>query len=74
MREERQSGALVNCNLSLGTMGFITFIVFLILKLTGTWDVNWFWVWFPLWAPMALGALFFIVALVVFVILYKHDV
>lgn len=32
------------CSLSLGTIGFITFIVFLILKVTGTWNISWFWV------------------------------
>ena len=40
-------------SLGIETMGFITFIVFLILKLTNTWDISWFWVWFPLWIPTA---------------------
>lgn len=35
---------------SLTTMGFITWLVFLILKVTGVWtSISWFWVFFPLW-------------------------
>lgn len=49
----------LNLNLSLGTCGFICFIVFLILKLTGVIDWDWFWIWFPLWLPMAMSLLFF---------------
>jgi len=52
--------------LSGGTMGFITFIVFLILKLTNTWNVSWFWVFFPLWIPIAVGIAFIIIALIIY--------
>ncbi len=58
--------------LSLGTMGFITFIVFLILKLTGTWqEISWFWVWFPLWIPWAatLGLILLIIPIAVIIAL-----
>ena len=51
------------------TMGFITFIVFLILKLTHTWDVNWFWVWFPLWIPAAIFLSFIIISVLIGIIL-----
>ena len=46
--------------LSLGTIGFITWVVFLVLKLCNennpdfTW-LTWFWVWFPLWLPLAIA-------------------
>ena len=40
--------------LSFPEIGFITFIVFLILKLTNNVDWNWFWIWFPLWIPWAI--------------------
>lgn len=55
-------------SLSGTTLGFITFIVFLILKLTNTWDIDWFWVWFPLWLPFAIAGVLIIVALVCVVI------
>lgn len=48
------------CTISLQTMGFITWLVFLILKVTGAWDVDWFWVWFPLWMPIALAGVIFL--------------
>lgn len=59
--------------LSGGTLGFITFIVFLILKLTGTWDIDWFWVWFPLWLPCAIGALLIVVAIICGLIASKME-
>lgn len=54
------------------SIGFITWLVFLILKVTGTWDISWFWVWFPFWLPWAIsGALIIIVVIValIFVLL-----
>lgn len=55
--------------LSLTSMGFITFLVFLVLKLTNVVAWNWFWVWFPLWiAPLASIVLVFIAAGVLFLI------
>lgn len=42
--------------LSFPAIGFFTFIVFLILKLTNNVDWNWFWIWFPLWIPWAIYA------------------
>lgn len=52
----------------LGTVGFITWLVFLILKLSNQnnpdfdW-LTWFWVWFPFWLPWAILAAEFIAAL-----------
>ena len=54
---------------SLETMGFITFLVFLILKLTNVIDWSWFWIWFPLWIPIAAGLVLFVLyAIIVFIL------
>lgn len=68
-------------SVNLGTVGFITWIVFLILKLCNqsnpdfAW-LTWFWVWFPLWIPWALSVtvigLIIIVALIVTKIKYRR--
>ena len=34
-------------------IGMVLFIVFLVLKLTGTIDWSWWWVTSPLWIPFA---------------------
>lgn len=36
-------------------LGTVLFIVFLVLKLTGTINWSWWWVTSPLWIPLALG-------------------
>ena len=41
-------------------IGFILFLVFLVLKLTGTIGWSWWWVFCPLWAPIALFVAFFL--------------
>jgi len=46
-------------SLPLGTIGFITWLVFLILKLCNQGNpdfewLTWFWVWFPFWIPWAI--------------------
>ena len=64
--------------LPLGTIGFITWIVFLVLKLCNmnnpdfAW-LTWFWVWFPFWLPFAIGGAFLLIALVACLILVKLD-
>lgn len=50
---------------SLFSMGFITWLVFLILKCTKVIAWNWFWVWFPLWLPVAIYLALLIVAFIV---------
>lgn len=59
-------------SLPLTTMGFITFIVFLILKVTGAWiDITWFWVFFPLWIGFATDLIIqLIIIIVVYIITY----
>jgi len=37
-------------------LGSILFIVFLVLKLTGTIDWSWWWVISPLWIPLTIAA------------------
>ena len=67
----------VTTSFSLESIGIITWIVFLVLKLCNMnnpdfeW-LTWFWVWFPLWFPIALTfalaiIALFIVALVVYI-------
>ena len=53
---EERNGTFISTCFSLETIGFITWIVFLVLKLCNqSFDwLTWFWVWFPLWAPIAL--------------------
>ena len=58
---------------SFETMGFITWIIFLILKVTGTWDIPWFWVWFPLWIPLAVGAAIFLLIIVAVLVVIAID-
>lgn len=37
-------------------LGTVLFIVFLVLKLTGTINWSWWWVTSPLWIPLAVAA------------------
>ena len=49
---------MANENTSSGIgIGMVLFIVFLVLKLTGTIDWSWWWVTSPLWIPIALAIL-----------------
>ena len=49
---------MANGNTSSGIgVGMVLFIVFLVLKLTGTIDWSWWWVTSPLWIPIALAIL-----------------
>lgn len=60
---------VIRGGLSLSTMGFITWLVFLILKVTGTWAIPWFWVFFPLWICPAIGLGLFLIVFVVALII-----
>jgi len=42
-------------------LGSILFIVFLILKLTGSIDWSWWWVTSPLWIPIGIVGIVFII-------------
>ena len=66
--ETNRSATTTTTSLSLGTIGLITFIVFLCLKLNHVWDLNWFWVFFPLWLPFAIdGAILLICLVIIFI-------
>jgi len=55
----------------------ILFIVFLVLKLTGNIDWNWWWVTSPLWLPIAIAIGFVVLVMVIavlIIILNKGDV
>ena len=60
-------------SLPLGTIGFITWLVFLILKVTGSWDISWFWVWFPFWLPWALFGVELVFIFIIALILVALD-
>ena len=61
----------VTASLSLSSIGFILFVVFLVLKLVGVLTISWFWVFFPLWAPLVLEILIVIVCVIIIAILNK---
>ena len=47
---------MANENTSNGIgFGTVLFLVFLVLKLTGTIDWSWWWITSPIWIPLALG-------------------
>jgi hypothetical protein len=50
-------------------IGMILFIVFLVLKLTGTIDWSWWWVTSPLWIPFAAAAVILGIAGVIAIII-----
>ena len=59
----------VGSGLSLTSIGFVVWIVFISLKCSGAWDVPWFWVWFPLWLPWAIeGGLFVLLVLICLIV------
>lgn len=60
-------------SIDLGTIGLITFIVFICLKCTGVWDIPWFWVWFPLWIPIAFAVAVFILVFIIAIIIEAID-
>ena len=64
----------VALQLPIGTIGFITWLVFLIIKLTSNpaW-LTWFWVWFPLWLPLAILWANIVIILIVASILAAID-
>ena len=55
-------------------IGMILFIVFLVLKLTGTIDWSWWWVTSPLWIPFAAAMVILgIVGVIAMVIEYINN-
>ena len=52
--------------ISFGSLCWLTWLVFLILKLTNVLPetFGWFWVWFPFWLPFALGGVFLVLGII----------
>jgi len=57
--------------LPLTSIGIVTFIVFLTLKLVNVLpeSFSWFWVFFPLWLPFAIEGALLIIILVVLLLI-----
>lgn len=51
-------------------IGMVLFIVFLVLKLTGTIDWSWWWVTSPLWIPLVLAVTVLSIVGIIALILY----
>ena len=65
---------MANENTSSGMgIGMVLFIVFLILKLTGTIDWSWWWVTSPLWIPLAAAAVIIGILGVIAIIIEKFS-
>lgn len=47
-----------------GFLGLLT-LVFITLKLTGNIDWSWWWILSPIWIPIALGLLIFLIVILV---------
>lgn len=66
----------VSTGLSLTSIGFIVWLVFLILKLSNqsnpdfAW-LTWFWVWFPFWLPWAIDGAILLLLLPVIIYLSR---
>jgi hypothetical protein len=56
MKEENKNGGTDICS--------VLFIVFLVLKLVGVISWSWWWVTSPLWIPLALVVVIFVLALI----------
>ena len=56
--------------LPIRTIGLITWLVFLIIKLTSNpaW-LTWFWVWFPFWLPWAILGIELVIVLIISIII-----
>ena len=55
----------MNIKIDFGGIGFVLFIVFLVLKLCGVIGWSWWWVTSPLWIPLALIVMLFVVLLII---------
>lgn len=68
MNNNNYNGTSVSGGISLGSLGTILFIVFLILKLTGVISWSWWWVTAPLWIPIGFALLLLLIlGVVVFI-------
>ena len=52
-------------SITIGGTGFfnLLFLVFLVLKLTKVIDWSWWWITAPLWVPVSISVLFFVLVL-----------
>lgn len=66
----KKNNSSTTLTLSLGTIGFTLFIVFLVLKLSKVIVWNWFWVFFPLWLPIAI---YVVVFAIIFIVVWITD-
>jgi len=74
MKEKNNIALGTSIGLCAESTGVILFIVFLILKLTGTIDWNWFFIILPLWAPLVIDLIGFILyVLIIFFIVLSED-
>ena len=64
MSDEGDKGCSCGCGCALWVPAFITFIVFLVLKLTDTISWDWVWICSPLWIAAALSAIGFVLMLI----------
>ena len=67
----------VSSGFSIESLGIITWIVFLVLKLCNQGNPNfnwltWFWVWFPLWIPIAVELVIVLIILIVILIIDRR--
>ena len=58
---------------SFESMGFILFLIFMILKLIGIIDWSWFYVTLPLWIPIAFYTFVVVVIMIICVIADKVE-
>ncbi len=64
--EEQNIRVTGTSTISFGSLCWLTWLVFLILKLTNVLPetFTWFWVWFPFWLPFAICGVFLVIALI----------
>jgi len=55
-----------------GLGGMMLFIAFLVLKLTGVIGWSWWWVTAPLWGPVALVVLGFVIGLCIYFVTHRR--
>lgn len=66
MRTRMETEKRITFNFSLPILGFLVFLILLILKVTGVaTQVPWFWVYFFLWSPWLLLVALFIILLII---------
>lgn len=66
--QENNSGKAITISSPFNFLSFILFIVFLILKLTGVIDWPWLYITMPIWIPIGLDILIFLVIIIVYFI------